>query len=80
MDNIPTAASALPKKQRRRRATPRQRLFTIKQIEDEYGVPGRSVYGLIVSGQLAAVQFEEGGQYWVRRETWEALIERQTAR
>lgn len=63
-------------KVRRRTATPTQRLLTGKQIEDEYGIPYRSVYELHVSGKLPAVRFTENGQKWFRRADVDALIAR----
>ena len=61
---------------RTRPAKPTQRLLTGKQIEDEYGIPYRSVYELHVTGKLPAVRFVEGrhGRLWFRRSDIDALI------
>jgi hypothetical protein len=57
-------------------ATPTQSLVTLRQIEREYGPPYRSSYDLCMSGKLPFVRFVEGGRIWVRRQDFEALIER----
>ena len=63
-----------------RSATPTQRLLTGTQIEQEYGIPYRSVYDLYISARLPAVRFVEGGRLWFRREDVEALIARSLER
>ena len=73
--------------QKRRRpqraATPTQRLLTGPQVEQEWGIPYRSLYDLYVSGKLPAVRFVDKGSLWFRRQDVEALIarslEKQTA-
>ena len=69
-------ATAPSEKRRTRPATATQRLLTRAQIEQEYGVPTRSLYDLYVSGKLPGVRFVEGGKLWFRRQDVEALIER----
>jgi hypothetical protein len=59
-----------------RRASPTQRLLTGTQIEQEYGIPYRSVYDLFAREKLTAVRFRENGRLWFRREDIETLIER----
>ena len=68
------------KKTRRRRPTPSQKLLTMKQVEDEYGLPVRSIYRLWLCGQLPAVKFTDGGMKWFRRTDVDALIERHIER
>ena len=75
-------SDATPRKPRKepdrrpRRATPTQRLLTGTQVEQEYGVPYRSLYDLYIKGKLPAVRFIENGRLWFRREDVEALIQR----
>ena len=57
-----------------RPATPTQRLLTGAQVEQEFGIPYRSVYDLYVKSKIPAVRFVEGGRLWFRREDIENLI------
>ena len=59
-----------------RPATPSQRLLTGTQIQQEFGIPYRSVYDLYVRAKLPAIRFHENGRLWFKREDVEALIAR----
>jgi hypothetical protein len=69
-----------PKKERRpadrrpRPATPTQRLLTVKQVTEEFGLPRRTVCDLYLTAKLPAVRFVDGGRLWFRREDVEHLI------
>jgi hypothetical protein len=75
-----TTPRTTPKKERRRRATPAQRLLTMRQISEETGIPVRTLYSLHVRGLLPAVQFIPGGQKWFRRMDVDAMIDRHLER
>jgi hypothetical protein len=60
---------------RTRRATSTQRLLTLRQSSQEYGVPERSIYDQIARGKLACVRFPDSRRVWVDRRDIEALIE-----
>jgi hypothetical protein len=81
-DSIPRTEPSAKRRADRspRTATPEQKLLTGTQIEQEYGIPYRSVYDLYLHSQLAAVRFRENGRLWFKRQDIEALIERSTER
>ena len=68
---------------RTRRATPIQRLLTVTQASDEYGIPQRSLHDLISRGVLAYVRFPDARRLWLDRADIENLVlsskERRTA-
>jgi predicted DNA-binding transcriptional regulator AlpA len=63
-----------PSRPRTRTATTSQRLLTLRQTAQEYGMPERSTYDLILRNALAAVRFPGSRRIWVDRHDVEALI------
>ncbi|HEY0876687.1 MAG TPA: helix-turn-helix domain-containing protein [Vicinamibacterales bacterium] len=58
-----------------RRATPTQRLLTLRQAAEQYGIPQRSLHDLITRGVLPSVRFGDGRRLWLDRRDIEAAIE-----
>jgi excisionase family DNA binding protein len=63
-----------PKVIRTRPARPSQRLLTVPQSAEQYGIPERSVHDLIARGLLPYVRFEGGRRIWLDRQDLEALV------
>jgi hypothetical protein len=57
-----------------RRASPTQRLLTLTQASESYGVPQRSLNDLVLRGILPAIRFADGGRLWLDRGDIEKLI------
>lgn len=75
------AASHAPKKKpptssnrQARPATAAQRLLTLHQIEQEFGIPYRSLYDMHVRGTLKAIRFPGFHRLWFERAAIEKLI------
>jgi predicted DNA-binding transcriptional regulator AlpA len=60
---------------RTRRATSTQRLLTLRQSSQEFGVPERSLYDQIAKGALPCVRFPESRRIWIDRRDLESLID-----
>ena len=63
-----------------RPATPKQRLLSLRQGSEESGWPTRTLYGLIVAGDLPFVQLPNARKIWIERSELEALIARSKAK
>ena len=60
--------------QRTREASPTQKLLTRQQAAREWGVPARSLYDLIVRGDLPVVRLPGSRRLWLRRQDLEQLV------
>lgn len=67
MHTVDVVADEKPPVVRTRRASAVQRLLTIRQSSELYGVPERSLHDLIARGVLACVQFPDSRRIWLDR-------------
>jgi hypothetical protein len=57
-----------------RRATATQRLLTLTQASEQYGIPTRSLHDLITRGVLTCVRFPDARRLWLDRADVEQMI------
>ena len=62
------------KADRKRLATPNQKLLSLRQVCEEFGFPPRTLLELVTTGKIPYIKLPEGRKVWLRRTDVEQLI------